>query len=117
MNLPKRVNRSRQVKGSGRVTRPISPLLSEWEANRVIRSRIKNYDALCQSLREAIQHPVGHDLLDLYESPELAGVREAWVAAYKAEDSAALKDVISDAQRIARGQIRMWAGGEAHEEE
>ena len=107
--MPKRANRSRKVKGSGRVTPPISPVRKV--------TGIKNYDALCQSLREAIQHPVGHDLLDLYESPELEEVRQAWVAAYKAEDSAALKNVISDAQRIARGQIIMWAGGEAHEEE
>ena len=92
--MPKRANRSRKVKGSGRVTPPISPVRKV--------TGIKNYDALCQSLREAIQHPVGHDLLDLYESPELEEVRQAWVAAYKAEDSAALKDVISDAQRIAR---------------
>jgi hypothetical protein len=90
VNLPKRVNRSRQVKGSGRVTRPIAPIQYGTD--------IKNYDALCQSLRDAVQH----SLLDLYESPELEEVRQAWVAAYKAEDSAALKDVISDAQRIAR---------------
>ena len=92
--MPKRANRSRKVKGSGRVTPPISPVRKV--------TGIKNYDALCQSLRDAVQHPVGHDLLDLYESPELEEVRQAWVAACKAEDSAALKNVISDAQRIAR---------------
>ena len=105
MNLPKRVNRSRKVQSSGRVTPPISPVRKV--------TGIKNYEALCQSLREAVQH----SLLDLYESPELEEVRQAWVAAYKAKDAASLKDVISDAQRIARGQIIMWAGGEAHEEE
>ena len=103
--MPKRANRIRKVKGSGRVTPPISPVRKV--------TGIKDYDALCQSLREAVQH----SLLDLYESPELEEVRQAWVAAYKAEDSDALKNVISDAQRIARGQIIMWAGGEAHEEE
>ena len=92
--MPKRANRSRKVQSSGRVTPPIAPVRKV--------TGIKNYVALCQSLREAIQHPVGHDLLDLYESPELEEVRQAWVAAYKAKDATSLKDVISDAQRIAR---------------
>ena len=92
--MPKRANRIRKVKGSGRVTPPISPVRKV--------TGIKNYVALCQSLREAVQHPVGHDLLDLYESPELEEVRQAWVAAYKAKDAASLTNVISDAQRIAR---------------
>ena len=96
MNLPKRVNRSRKVQSSGRVTPPISPVRKV--------TGIKNYEALCQSLREAVQH----SLLDLYESPELEEVRQAWVAAYKAKDAAALTTLISAAQRIAR---------EAHEEE
>ena len=88
--MPKRANRSRKPQSSGRVTPRFSPVRKV--------TGIKDYDALCQSLREAVQH----SLLDLYESPELEEVRQAWVAAYKAEDSAALKDVISDAQRIAR---------------
>ena len=90
MNLPKRANRSRKVQSSGRVTPPIAPVRKV--------TGMKNYEALCQSLREAVQH----SLLDLYESPELEEVRQAWVAAYKAEDSAALTTLISAAQRIAR---------------
>ena len=89
MNLPKRTNRSRKPQSSGRVTPPISPVRKV--------TGIKNYDALCQSLQDAVQH----SLLDLYESPELEEVRQAWVAAYKAKNSDALKDVISDAQHIA----------------
>ena len=66
--------------------------------NRREETGIKNYEALCQSLREAVQH----SLLDLYESPELEEVRQAWVAAYKTKDAAALTTLISAAQRIAR---------------
>ena len=88
--MPKRANRIRKPQSSGRVTPRFSPVRKV--------TGIKDYDALCQSLREAVQH----SLLDLYESPELEEVRQAWVAACKAEDSAALKNVISDAQRIAR---------------
>ena len=63
---------------------------------------LARHDTLLERLQQSVMGEDGKPVLDLYNAPELADVREEWNAAGKVGDAAELALVVAKAERLAR---------------
>lgn len=83
-------------------TETLPQQLGQIQAQQRNTARGRNYQTQYASLTEQLKEVVDGTGLDLYESPELEGVRQAWVEANKGRSLQRLYSTLVDAHNIVR---------------
>ena len=86
--------------------------LGAIQAQQRTTARGRNYQTQYTSLTDQLKEAVDGTGLDLYESPELEGVRQAWVEANKNRSLQGLYSSLVDAHNVVRQHERTKAQGD-----
>ena len=90
-------------------TEALPQQLGQIQAQQRNTARGRNYQTQYTSLTDQLKDVVDGTGLDLYESPELEGVRQAWVAANKSRSLQGLYSTLVDAHNVVRQTERSKA--------
>jgi hypothetical protein len=90
-------------------TEALPKQLGQIQAQQRNTARGRNYQTQYTSLTDQLKEVVDGTGLDLYESPELEGVRQAWVAANKSRSLQGLYSTLVDAHNVVRQTERSKA--------
>ena len=86
--------------------------LGNIQAQQRNTARGRNYQTQYTSLTEQLKDAVDGTGLDLYQSPELESVRQAWVSANKSRSLQGLYSTLVDAHNVVRQAERSKAQGD-----